>query len=685
MFVPPEDADLRDGGTAPECWPSPDAQRRYDQVTYHFYGSVDARGSTFGTSYGGRSGGHRVRRHPTGTLSEAEALATVSNYVRPPGFDDVVKRLCQDHLAVVRGGVGSGRQAGAVASLREVTDGPVTVLPCGTTMRDLVEWDYGWGCGYVLLDGEALESDVGWTEVAERVKRAGAYLVVTATVDGPTAATSGPHESWERPPAADVLRGHLSRSSRASDVEDLVSLLVTDLPPEFPLARLAQLAKLINEGNEPAQAIDQLHEASEHQIRRWLEQRRSSREIAELTALAFLSGTSEPTFDSQLRRLEELFAENQPLRLRERASPTEESGGTRSRYRLAEQNLMSIERPVPSAGTARVVGFREQRHQRSVLSYLQRTCDGRFWDAVRDWINRMVLEEDRVEVASGLAWLAYTDFDDVRESFLEPWSLRRFGWSGQATAAYVLWCMCREESTARRALETAVQWSRSDDVNQRATAMIAFSGELGVCYPTEAVRRLWQMTTQTEDLCSGGCAALARLFAVLADQTGQAELLLGMVDRQWAQPCQTNEEHRLRRRTVAATLAILTVRSHRSGSPAIIEFFRTRPDQRRLVVRLWAAVLRSQRGRWEGLVALWRALQGLHYIDNGSLGGARSLGWAFAEVLLSYERPLLRTDLVRLDLELCRERGDPVTAELNVFLAQLNEGDESRSPYGSEL
>jgi hypothetical protein len=609
--------------------------------------------------------------------------------VRPSGFEDVTRRLRKDHVLVIEGSTGSGRRAGAVALVREVTDGPVVILPRGVAMRDLVEWEYRWGCGYVVLNGEAPDNDAGsgWTGVADRVRQAGAHLVVTATaVTGRTAARTDPRLRWERPPAAEVLRGHLSGHWPAQDMDDLVSLLVTDLPPDFSLRRLADLARLLNEGKEPTEALEQLHEFSEQQIRQWFDQRRSRREMAEVTALAFLAGASEHTFESQLRRLEELLAAHEPLRLREPASRMDELTGDRTRYRLADEELMSIERPAPSTRTARVVGFKERGYQRFVISQLRETCDGRFWDVVREWINRMVLEDDRVEVASGLAWLAYTSFDEVRVSFLEPWSLSHFGWSGQVTAAYVLWCMCREASTATLALETAVQWSRSDDVDQRSTAMIAFSGELGVCYPTEAVRRLWQLTTQTDELCDAGYAALARLFAVLADQTEEAELLLEMIDRQWGQSCQTNEERRVRRQTVAATMAVLTVQSHRAGWPAIVEFLRARPDRSGVVARLWAAVLRSQRARREGLIALWRGLHALHDVGDRPAGDVRLLGRAISDALLGYERPLLRTDLARLDLELGRDRSEQSAAALDAFLeAFATRDDEDRPPYGSEL
>jgi hypothetical protein len=216
--------------------------------------------------------------------------------------------------------------------------------------------------------------------------------------------------------------------------------------------------------------------------------------------------------------------------------------------------------------------------------------------------------------------------------------------------------------------------------------MIAFSGELGVCYPTEAVRRLWQMITQTDDLCDAGCAALARLFAVLVDQTDQAELLIAMLDRQRGQSHLTNEVRRQRHRTVAATTAVFTVESQRTGHPAIVDFLRARPDRIGVVARLWAAVLRSQRARREGLIVLWRGLHALHDLGDRPAGDARSLGRAISDALLGYERPLLRSDLARLGMELRRDRSEQSTAALNAFLeafATRDYGD--RPPYGSEL
>jgi hypothetical protein len=650
------------------------ARHRTGNVINNFNAPVDARGSTFGNGMAGASfTGHGER--PAGTLSEAEVSAAISDYVPPPGFRRAAERLRRERVLPIEGADGSGRRTGAIALLREVTDGPIVVLPHAVTARDLERWNFRREYGYAVMDGGERfgegDPESWWARLSDRVDRAGGYLVVVTTAGLATAGIR-----WERPPVTSVLRRYLAGNWPAEQVDRLADALASNLPAGYSLNGVTRLVWQLNAGRDLAQPLRRPRKQPGHEVRSWFARHHTSREMAKITALAFLAGTSELTFDSQLRRLEKLLAEYEPLRLREPGSAMDEYAG----YRLADQDLMSVERP----RTGSVVGFRERGHQQFVISRLRDTCDAWFWDAVHEWINRMVVEDHRVEVASGLAWLACVDLDEVRTSFLEPWSLGRLGWSGQVTAAHVLWCMCREEATASPALRTAVEWARSGDADQRSTAMIAFGGELGVCFPSEAARLHWQLATEAGGGQDAGCAALGRLFGVLVDQTDRADVLLTMLDRRRERFSRPGGDHRIRIVTATAVLAVLTVQSHRTGRPSIVEFLRGRPDQVELVARLWVGVLRTTATRREGLVALWH---GTNAFPGG--GGAaepvgRELGETLAEVLHRYERPLLHSDLMRIDCELRANQDGPAPEPWVTFLAALTAADTGRPPHRPE-
>jgi hypothetical protein len=287
--------------------------------------------------------------------------------------------------------------------------------------------------------------------------------------------------------------------------------------------------------------------------------------------------------------------------------------------------------------------------------------------AIREWIDRVAGDRERPDLAAALAMLAAGPAEAVESRFLEPWSRGTLGTAGKATASYVLWWMCDEESTATRAMRIAVRWAESDDADQRVTAMMAFSGELGVAFPAEAAGRLWHLMTRTGELCVGGFSALARLFAVLVDQAGAAGAVLATLDAQRERYCLDGGPRWMCRITVEAILAVLMAQSHRTARPAVAEFLHLQPDRAPVVARLWAAVLRSPRTGEDGLAALWSTVCALERI-SGDIVQVEQLSRALSAPLSDDEHRRLHGDLTTLVSQLRPEDGQVQAALLAAFV-----------------
>jgi hypothetical protein len=189
----------------------------------------------------------------------------VSDYVRPSTFDDAVAWLRENRVVVLAGDPGSGRRAGAIALLREVVDdGLLVMLSPAVTVEDLAEWDYRQDHGYLVVDSERLDDEdkgFAWEGVAERVRKAGTYLVVTtAAAPRQIPTTVVPYLAWDRPPIAEVLRGHLSANWPKDQVDRLVDLLVTRLPATYSLRWLACLARRVNARRDAERALEDMDE-----------------------------------------------------------------------------------------------------------------------------------------------------------------------------------------------------------------------------------------------------------------------------------------------------------------------------------------------------------------------------------------------------------------------------------------
>ncbi|WP_422772308.1 hypothetical protein ACN28C_04430 [Plantactinospora sp. WMMC1484] len=658
-----------------------DVTKRVAAVTNIFYGGVDANRAVFGVQDGieRRAGGHRK---VTGRLAAEEIDAVVHRYAEPPCFDEALKKLQHNHVVVIEGQPGAGRRAGGINLLRRVTGGALIVLSPTLSLRELAERTYSAGYGYLVLDHvqerQRADLEFTWSSVKERIHESGAHLVITTSTVGVIATGSVPHIAWEQPDSELVLRAQLSD---CDDTDAVVHDVMATLGDDRSLNNLVAMARMIRDEHlSSAEALKKLDESVGRRVLEWFAGRPGHRDIIATAALCFLEGTDVRTYETLLERLHEVVADR-VTDGRAKAEIRKEDAdifGERE-SRLHGTGLLEV-RTVPWLGaTIQIIAFKDEGYRRHVLAELWRTQTIHFWDAIREWLTEAIGqdEESHTAVASGLAWLACSSVNEVLRCYVEPWGAGSEEWPGQVTATYVLWYMCHREGLQSIALHTAVAWSRSQDAHRKWTAVVAFGGELGVFFPSEAVNRLWQLMSQNTNLWPAGCAAIASLFATLSDDDdGDPATVLNLLDKKMTDfgtgagpkdrrgPVPTAQLMRLRNLTMAAALAVVAARSIRSDRPAVMEYLDTNPERLRVIARIWAGVIRFRPLRWEALYALRQGLHALRDISSEPTVRARDFGTALAESLPPVERHMFHNAFMQVDEQARKGRKEPLAEVL---------------------
>ncbi|MFJ5540918.1 hypothetical protein [Micromonospora chalcea] len=653
------------------------------QATFNvFNGDVAAAGSTFGVRDGGgrRAGGHRK---VTGRISDEEAVATVSRYAAPPCFAEAQTKLRSHHVVVIEGRPGMGRRAGAINLLRKVTRERLVVLSPTNSLRELAERTYDKDLGYLILDHvyEQRRADLEftWSGVQEKIKRAGAFLVITNAFVGGTTSSAVPHIAWDLPSAEATLRVQLGPRE---DLDEIVRDVLTALGDDTAVTKLAAVARMIRDDGLPAdEAMRKLDEGAAREVLEWFTGRPSHRDIVAAAALCFLEGTDVRTYESLLDDLHDELAERvsgkrAKAQLRRRDA---EIFGERE-TRLYGTGLLQVRSESWNGASIDTVAFKDDAYRRHVLAELWRTQTHHFWDAIREWLTGAAVSEvaeSHTAVASGLAWLACFSVNETQRCYLEPWSAATSGWPGQVTAAYALWFMCHRDGLASIALQTAVRWARSSDSDQQWTAAFALGGELGMFFPSDAVNRLWQLMTQDTDLWLIGCASMAALFATLSDDPdGDPVTVLNLVDKKMTDfgtgagpanrkgPIPAVQLMHLRSLTMSAALSVISASSIRTGRPAVAEYLAGNPQRTAMIARIWAGVLTFRPLRWEAFFALRRALHALRDIDEDYLARSREFGSALADALPEAERRTFKGSFTQVDEQVRKGRKEPLAEVL---------------------
>ncbi|WP_329621376.1 hypothetical protein OG357_13510 [Streptomyces sp. NBC_01255] len=658
------------------------------RVYNNFYGPQYHGRAHFGIATAAERPG---RARATGLLEGDEIDALLRSYIRPDCFDDAARELSRTRVVVLTGPQGTGKRSGAVALLRD-TVGPsadYVVLSPDISLDQLAERTFDEGVGYVVLDrtgtagttGGAAgpSSDFDWRRVRDQLRRHRAHLVIT-TVHGvpgrlPEAVR---HLPW-RPPALDkVVRARLVQ---ARTPQETVDRALAAIPPRCPIAVVADAAQRIAAGADPDQVWKEHSGSAPQAVQEWFgaEDERSLREIAEVTTLAFATGIGRRAFESLQDLLERLL---EPVYFTPDAAPAPADGAApdatgqaaapdghdprrRRRARpvdrrrsLARNALITTEMQIYGSTTREVMVFADAELRRWVLQALWRDHPTEYWDAVRHWLGAVVDADPdpvlQLSIASGLTLLGDIAFDEVVQSYLDPWACGESGQIGQYLAVYVLWYMCLEETQAAAALTLARTWAQSTHPTRRGTALIAFSGQLGVTFPTDAVKWIWAV------LRSGvldkraerevGLQAWAQLFLTLVDCQEDAGIVLDAL------------AHRIRKeqRTRSAaysetgllvletTLWVFGATERISGRPAVARYVADRPNEAGVVAELWAAVLCYRPLRRTALSALLVTARALPAVTSDPTAVAARLGHALAAALPQVEHPLLTSEMERL-------------------------------------
>lgn len=668
------------------------------RVYNNFYGPQYHGRAHFGIATAERPG----RARATGLLDGDEIDALLRSYIRPDCFDDAASELSRTGIVVLTGPQGTGKRSGAVALLRE-TVGPsadYVVLSPDIGLDQLAERTFDAGVGYVVLDrtgtaatagsaGSAAttadaagpSSDFDWRRVRDQLRRHRAHLVIT-TVHGVAGRSPKAvrHLAW-RPPVLDkVVRARLVQARIPQEVVDRA---VAGIPPRCPIAVVADAAQRIAAGADPDQAWKEHSGSAPQAVQEWFgaEEERSLREIAEVTTLAFAPGIGRRAFESLQDLLERLLGpvyftpdatpgttadgaaapdgagqaaapEGQDPQQRRRARPVDR------RRSLSRNALITTEMQVYGATTREVMVFADSELRRWVLQALWRDHPTEYWDAVRHWLEALVDADPdpalQLSIASGLTLLGHIAFDEVVQSYLDPWARGESGETGQTLAVYVLWYMCLEETQAAAALTLARTWAQSLHPTLRGTALIAFSGQLGVTFPTDAVKWLWAVlrtsALENQEEREHGLRAWAQLFLTLVDCQEDAGIVVDALAHR------IRKERRTRSAAYSATgllvletsLWIFTATERLSGRPAVARYVADRPEEADVVAELWAAVLCYRPLRRSALSALLVTVRGLHAVTSDPTAAAARLGRALAAALPQVEHPLLKSELGRL-------------------------------------
>ncbi|TDB87615.1 hypothetical protein E1264_14115 [Actinomadura sp. KC216] len=663
-----------------------------------FLGQVHQLGSTLGfaEAMSGRQGSA-----VTGRIAPAVIRDASDGYVVPGDcYDEAYGGLERDHVAVVTGPQGSGKRTGALVMLDGVLDAgrPVYALPPSISLKELAGADYMRGHGYVVLDhigqdrvrpglgaatpepGDQGPTDVdhAWLSIVQKVADAGAYLVVTTVDAPPRGPESVRYVAWARPAIRSVLAVRLGEGRTAADAADAVAERV---PADLPMADLVRIAEHIGGGRTPEEAVaDVLDEAGRREVRQWFADGPARIRVLEVTVLAFLTGVVERDFETCLRMLEDTLERSWPAPKEDGPPPvfaklsppvtsqtgvvigptvlprTKARGGDSEpmsqdrRRRVQQDGLIRVVRVRDGGSARRVPAFRKDEYRAYVLEELADHYPNEFWDAVRDWLNRLiVVEQLQISISAALALLSYSNYEEIEYSYLDPWSKGDRGSMGLAAAVYVLWFMCLDEDLVPVALRTAEHWAGQGTASQRLAAIHAFAGELGVRTPFLGARRLWQLVRQCNALSEPAALAFGELFATLIARDGDARHVVAHLHvqlRDLRSIGRTREKYRL---TLLAVLAVLGTRNARTGNPAIVEYLHDHPERLAEVTDLWATAFRHRPTRRAALEALLKGLDAI-----GRLSGpdaereARALGDALGDALPAGEHDLLKTDFIAM-------------------------------------
>ncbi|TDB99312.1 hypothetical protein [Actinomadura sp. 7K534] len=621
-FQPVDNPSETDGRRAPP----PAEHAPVNQLINVFHSDVEAVGANFG--FGGAAGWTR-RQAVSGPMPRERVDALIRHFVKPEPFEAAIEALERHSVVMLCGPEGSGKLTGAVKLLTRVLSGkaPIVRLSSARSLRELADHRYDAGTGYLLpgwfgtVGGEA---ELHWERVQGELRKRSSFLVLTSSEENRrTAVTSriewSPPEDWGA-----VIRAHAGDGLADADVTEVVE----GLPEAVTMASLVEITELLVKGLPPEEAISSvLREAAKGQVRNWFNEGPSREQVLDVTVLAFLPGLSERRFGDVRESLKATLAEMVPeepagIVAADRPAIPAEPVFPQARGRQRENPLIRIRQVVVDGRPRRLIELRDPEAQRFVFAEMIDRFDEHFWDAVRIWLEGVLIEPElSLHIAAGLARLAASSFDEVEGSYLDPWSVatgrgepvRSHARQKRLTTVHVLWLMCFDEDLAPVALRVASAWAAQGSTHgQKYNAIITFSGVLGRLYPIEAVKSLWRLAGNRGAVLGPlAIEAFGGLFLSQEDAAGR-ERVIRFLENKIRKLRGVPNRIEMYGTALRAMLAVYRTDDQR-GRPLTAELLCMRPDLANTIGYTWSVLLVNRPVRHSALAMLHANLDALRY------------------------------------------------------------------------
>ncbi len=539
-------------------------------------------------------------------------------FVAPPRLHDAWEALAEQHLLLLCGSPGDGREHLATFLLDAFCDARVRRL-CNGPLADVAEGDLTIGGGHLWPGpvGDGFDQRAAET-LAGRLRKVGGYLVALWPDDRECAPELGDYAAESgRPDLMAVIHRHLTPAAGTLMTEPAVVEVLKRLSGAQQAAQLAMLLGQVSAGRKTLEVALAEAGGPERGIADWFGDLPEREDQAFALALAALDDLSLPSVVAGARLADELI---------QRTEDPQGRYGLRPFHRPIRALLVSVGAEcVPNTretGYGQVpitsVRLRRRGYAREMLDavwqsfpYLQ--------EIYLEWMNLLARNQDpyvreRVALVAGL--LAAHDFEFVRGRLLLRWAadddakLRR-------AAATALRPPALDDNLREIVWSLLDQWATREEnettskAHQRLTAATALGGPVGDTDPQRALdlitqRLLPHVTNDYDyDVWTATAIAVSELFGDGGSPTSDAVLRRAV---EWADTKESGPRN-------VAGVVLLGL----AGKPPD----RTSTDERRLPPLLRATGRSSS--NVEHAAVLWRLALGNQKLATAALTGLRLL------------------------------------------------------------
>ncbi|MEV0320024.1 hypothetical protein ACIBKX_12860 [Streptomyces sp. NPDC050658] len=562
----------------------------------HIAGNVNINLGPRGFGTGSRSVSGQVRREGV------ERLATV--FRTCPSFDAALERLRDDHVVVLKGSRGTGRESAALMLLHRLGAHPIQSFEPSTApaaLPDALEDSPGFLLHELSTSRSRPLLEPHLLSMREKLLRHGRRFVIT--VDSSAVLGDIPFVPWEPPPVEDVLGAHVTalvgheaweRLCRFPPVEDFLAR--THQPGETE--KFAQQLAAHHRGELDEEALaDFAQSALADRVSGWLTspEKEGGDELRDKTFLIALAVFDKAPYAIAAELGDSLFVELQTT-----ANPHEPpkipifGSSTASRLEFAHA-VGSTQDEVTEWGPVSQYRAEFQDAQTArVLLHEVWTVHPSARTALVRWLQQLAKDGRplvRTRAAAATALLAEADLPSTMAHLIEPWAGGR-SYNGWLTAANTLSLASLLE--VRGVSRILHSWCTGDHPSRRWTAIRVY-GLLGPMQPVEALDALLDtVRLENDEEEEVNQLAEATQLLLLAAHGPVLPRLAPLVQDDRAPHDEALHDHALRAFGLAC-------RESEEGTdrPLVLKWFadaRSSPDndEDALVAGLWRAGLRDR-------------------------------------------------------------------------------------------